>query len=141
MGLLKRIRDFRAPTDEATAAELRRQLGQLEQNISDMGAALAAAAMRRLEVAFREARSNVVVVAPGQSVGIVSTVASVQLARPTAADAGKFLAVCKGAGAASNTNLLAPAGSSINGAALFTIATSGLLQLVYCDGANYWTKP
>lgn len=141
MSALKRIRDFKAPKDETTAVELRRQLGQFESNVSDMGDAIAANAMAPLEVTEREGRTDALTVAPGQSLGIVSTVARVQLATPRASDAGKFLAVCKGAGAASNTDLMAPAGSLINGASTFTIATSGMLQLVFCDGANYWTGP
>lgn len=141
MGDLKRIRDFRAPVDAATAAELRRQLGQFEDNVSDMGDALKQAAMQPLAIRARDGRTNSLSVAPGQSLGIASTVARVQLERPRPVDAGKFLAVCKGAGAASNTDLMAPAGTLINGAALFTIVTSGRLQLVYCDGVNYWTAP
>lgn len=141
MGLLKLIRDYRAPVDAAAALDLRRQLGQLEQNVSGMGDAIVLAAMQRLQVKATEESGDALTVAPGQSLGIVSTVARVQLAAPRPADAGKFLAICKGAGAASNTDLLAPSGSSINGATLFTVTASGVLQLVYCDGVNYWTGP
>lgn len=141
MGLLKLIRDFRAPVDAATAAELRRQLGQLEQNVSDMGDALSSAAMQPLSVIEQDGRSNALTVGPGQSLGIASAVARVQLTRPTVADAGKFLAICRGAGAGPAVVVQAPARSTINGAASFSFAATGVLRLIYCDGVNYWTGP
>lgn len=141
MGLLKRIRDFRAAVDAPTAEELRRQLGQFEQNVSDLGDAIMAAAMQRLEIKERDGRTNKLTVGPGQSLGIAATVTQVQLATPTAADSGKFLVICKGAGAVTNTFVNAPAGSLINGASSYTIATSGVLRLLFCDGTNYWTGP
>lgn len=138
MSDLKRIRDFKAPKDEASADELRRQLGQFEQNVSDMGDAILAVTMAPLSPVERDGRTDGLTVAPEQSLGIISTVTRVQLAKPSAADAGKFLVICKGGGAASNTLVIAPAGSKINDTATFLITTSYTMLLVYCDGVNYW---
>jgi hypothetical protein len=138
MSALKLIRDFKAPKDEATANELRRQLGQFESNISDMGDAIVAGAMAPLEVTERDGRTDLLTVGPGQSLGIVNTVSRVQLAKPRAEDAGKFLVICKGGGSATNTQVLAPAGSKINDSPTFLITTSYMMLLVYCDGINYW---
>jgi hypothetical protein len=136
---MKRIRDFKSPTDPAKADELRRQLVQFEQNVSDMGAQLEQAKMARLNVKVRISNAEGLTVAPGQSIGIIAAVTRVQLEAPTAADEGKFLAICKGPGAPSNTTVYAPARTLINGAATYVITANGLLQLFYCDGVDYWT--
>lgn len=136
---MKRIRDFKAPSDPAKADELRRQLVQFEDNISEMEARLEQAKMARLDVKTRISSEEGLTIAPGQSVGIIAAVTRVQLTRPTFADRGKFSAICKGAGAPSNTDVFAGAGYLINGAATYTITANGLLQLFYCDGVDYWT--
>jgi len=139
MGLLKLIRDFRAPTDEATAAELRRQLGQLEQNVSDMGDRLAKGAMQRLaKQEDSPARDNHIVLAPGQfqqfdtRAGDISTT----LAKPTAADAGTFIVVIDLGGGASNLFLRAASGCTVD--ETDHVLMLAFASLLFCDGENYW---
>lgn len=137
---MKRIRDFKAPIDARSADELRRQLVQFETNTSDALDFLGLTSMRRLQVKVRITSSNGQTVAPGQSLGITATVTRVQLAPPTPGDAGKFLAICKGAGAIGNTTVYAPGGSLVNGAASYVITANGILKLFYCDGIDYWVE-
>jgi hypothetical protein len=135
---LKRTRNFTSAKDDASADELRRQLVQFESNVSDMGDAMDKSTMQRLSVKERDGRVDTLTVGPGQSVTIISTVTRVQLDKPRPGDEGKFLAICKGGGAASNTLVTAPVGAKINDTATFLITTSYMILLVYCDGVNYW---
>jgi hypothetical protein len=140
MANLRKVGNFVIPVDQLSGTELRRQIIEFQDNVAILAAQITRATMAALDVIERDAVSDAMTVAPGQSIGIVSTVARVQLLQPSAADAGKFIMVCKGAGPASNTEVLAPSGSLINGASSFTITTSGLLQLIFCDGVDYWAQ-
>lgn len=140
MSALKRIRDFKAPKDEASAAELRRQLGQLESNVSDMGDAMTKVSMGKLTRALAGiVRDDTCVLSPGQFQLFDTSAADVSttLAKPTAADAGTFLVAINMPGSANDLNLLAAAGCTIDGAASASVVTSGN-ALVFCDGENYW---
>lgn len=136
---MKRIRDFKSPRDQASQDELRRQVVTFEGNVSDAFDEVAVFGLRRLRVLQRVSNSNALLVGPGHSVGITAAVVQVQLAVPGPQDAGKFLAICKGLGAPSNTIVFAPKGSLVNGAASYLITANGLLKLFYCDGVDYWT--
>ena len=136
---MKKIRDFKPALDPSSARELSRQLRQLEDNTSDAFDAAALVAQRRLAVRKRITSANGERVAPGQSLGIAATVTSVQLDPIGPADAGKFLAICKGPGAPSNTVVFAPSSALINGSPSYTITANAILQLFYCDGVDYWT--
>jgi len=138
---MKRQREFKSPRDAASQDELRRQLIAFEGNVADAVATIETSMMSRLNVKERITNAEGVIVAPGESLGIISAVTRVQLAAPGPQDAGKFLAICKGAGAPVNTTVYAPARCLINGGGTFVIASAGLLQLFFCDGVDYWTVP
>lgn len=135
--LLARVGSFQEANTPQGARELARQLGTLEDNVSSMGSRLELVKHERLTVKTREATNNAQTLSPGQSVGVVYSVATVQLTRPSASDAGKFCALCIGAGGAVALTLMAATGSKVNGAASIALAAAGLV-LLYCDGANYW---
>lgn len=143
MSALKRIRDFKSPKDDASAEELRRQLVQFEQNVSDMGDAQAKSAMPRLaRTSPKIIHDDSCVMAPGQFQLFDTSVTNVSttFATPQPGDAGKFSFVINLPGSTSNLYLRAPAGRTINGLDHATIATAGN-ALVFCDGVNYWTVP
>ncbi|HEY6924407.1 MAG TPA: hypothetical protein VI653_13130 [Steroidobacteraceae bacterium] len=143
MSALKRIRDFKAPKDDASAEELRRQLVQFEQNVSDMGDAQAKSAMPRLvRTSPKIIHDDSCVMAPGQFQLFDTSVTNVSttFATPQPGDAGKFSFVINLPGSTSNLYLRAPAGRTIDGADHATIVTAGN-ALIFCDGVNYWTVP
>ncbi len=140
MSALKRIRDFKAPENPATAVELRRQIGQFEGNVSDMGDAIQHFGMRRLERNGPNiVRDDSCVLYPGQFQLFDSSLANVSagLAKPTAADSGKFTVAVNMPGSTSNLYLRAEAGCLIDGTDHVTIVTAGN-ALIFCDGENYW---
>jgi hypothetical protein len=136
---VKQLRDFTAPTDPRKADELRRQVLQLERNITDFAREVVVSFMQRLRVLRRITNEEGVVVAPGQSVGITAGVTRVQLAAPGAVDAGKFLVVCQSPGIAVTTTVYAPAGSLISGVDTYVLPSNGRAYVFYCDGVDYWT--
>jgi hypothetical protein len=134
---MKRIRDFKAPIDAASAAELRRQLGQFEENVSD---ALDErnAARHGHPVLNREARpSERIMLTPGQSCGFVTATGNCHatLAKPAAQYAGKSVVVYKRN--AANFLILQADRSTITGAATYSIGNPGRYE-VFCDGTEYW---
>lgn len=143
MSALKRIRDFKAPKDDASAEELRRQLVQFEQSVSDMGDAMQQTGMPRLvRTGPRIIHDDSCVMAPGQFQLFDTSVTNVSttFATPQPGDAGKFSFVINMPGSTSNLYLRAPAGRTINGTDHATIVTAGN-ALIFCDGVNYWTVP
>ncbi len=140
MSALKRIRDFKAPTDDPRSEVLRRQLIQLESNVSDMGDAMDKATMARLErTGPRIVRDDSCVLYPGQFQLFDTSITNVSttLAKPTPADAGTFIVVVNLPGSTSNLYVRAAAGCTIDGIDHVTIVTAGN-GLVFCDGENYW---
>jgi hypothetical protein len=138
---LKKIGDFTAPKDEATGAELRRQLRAFQGNVDDMGDTLKKSAMAKLE---RNGpgivRDDSCVLYPGQFQLFDTSVTNVSagLAKPTSAGAGTFIVAINLPGSTSNLYLRAEAGCLIDGTDHVTIVTAGN-ALVFCDGENYWS--
>jgi hypothetical protein len=140
MSTLKRIRDFKPAKDDASADELRRQLGQFESNVSDMGDTLQLAAMQRLSVAKNRQTSTSMVVAPGQfqladtRLGTIN----VGLAKPTAAQAGTFIVLVDLGGAAGSFSVRGQdcKYQSVTTAVVLTVTT--FAALIFCDGSDYW---
>lgn len=142
MSALKKIRDFRAPKDDATADELRRQLVQLESNISDMGDVMTQAAMQRLTVAKTTIGTKTTVglmVAPGQfqAVDTRTGTVPVALAKPSGADAGAFVVLIDLGGSAGSLFVQGQGCKIDNVSTKILIATTYAI-LLFCDGSNYW---
>lgn len=136
---LKKIRDFRAPNDAATANELRRQLGELEQNVSNMGDGIALAAMQRLARRSDTQTEKALTVAPGQFQAVDTRLGtiSVGLAKPTAAQAGTFIVLVDIGGGAGSIYIQGQGCKYENAAAAFLTVTT-FAALIFCDGVNYW---
>lgn len=135
---LKRSRDFALANTEAGAAELRRQLVELESNVASYAGTLAQSFAEPLTVADREGRGNTLSLAPGYALGVSTTVTQVRLAQPRAADAGRFALLF--VGGAATIALLASTGSLVNGAASYSWApATAKALLLFCDGVAYWT--
>lgn len=135
---MKRIRDFRAPVDEATATELRRQLGALESNVVDETQDIRNSYQRVRKVTKRAARpADTLVVAPGEAVGFDTSTGdcNVTLARPEAKYAGQSVIIYK----RSPLNFVnaQAANSTITGAAVFPFGNAGRYE-IFCDGVEYW---
>jgi hypothetical protein len=129
---LRRVRDFR--TDNP--ADLKRQLGALEDNVSAMGGHLLASLQPVLM--SRGTSRAAVALAPGQFVS-VDTVAGdvgVLLDAPTPAFAGKWALLIK-LDAANAVNLTTQSGTIDAGAAVAITAAGA--HLLFCDGSNYWS--
>ncbi len=142
MSELKKIRDFKAPKDDATADELRRQLVQFESNVSDMGDTMTQAAMQRLTVAKTAIGTKTTVgliVAPGQSQAVDTRTGTVPvaLAKPTAADAGTFIVLIDLGGSAGSL-FVQGQGCKIENAASAILTAASYAILIFCDGSNYW---
>lgn len=137
---LARIRDFKAPTDAATAAELRRQLGEFEANVASMGDEIAKPTMPRLSVADRDRRSSGLLLAPGQAAGIVTASGDtyVSLSKPQPGDEGKFVYLWS-PNQLNHIFVNVAAGSKINGVdqSVFNMAARFTI-LIFCDGIGYW---
>ncbi len=136
---LRRIRTFRVPGDPTLANELAGQLAKLEENVDQETGAIRSEYSARLKSVASEKRTSDLIVAPGQSASIDTSVGnvSVTLSRPSASDASKLVALMK-VDAANTLTVLVPAGVTINRTTSATKAIVGLL-LIYCDGVEYWT--
>lgn len=141
MSDLKRIRDFKAPKDEASANELRRQLGQFEGNVSDMGDELRSFALGRLAANLPNTTgTRGPVIAPGQfhfgdtRAGTIS----IALAKPRGKDAGTFIVLIDLGGSAGSFSVrgLDCKYENVTTATILTVTT--FAALIFCDGANYW---
>jgi hypothetical protein len=140
MGELKRIRDFKAPKDAASQDELRRQLGQFEGNVSDMGDALRQAALAKLTANLPNTTgTRGPVLSPGQfhfgdtRKGTIS----IALATPSGKDAGTFIVLIDLGGSAGAFYVQA-LDCKYENAATGTLTVSTYAALIFCDGTNYW---
>ncbi len=136
---MKLQRDFKAPVEKAGATRLREQLVAFAGDVQNALIGVLSVTLRRLRVAARISNTEGLTVAPGESIGIIAAVTRVQLAVPSAANAGTFLVICQFPGVAVTTTVYAPEGSLINGAATYVLPTNGRAYVVYCDGVDYWT--
>lgn len=138
MPLRRMIRSFIDPVDARTAANLTRQLADFEDNIANECDDIRAHTLAALKPVSLAARASVLQLEPGQSAGFDTTAGDVRvlLSAPKAAFAGKFVAVFKRV--AGNSLIVGtPEGVTINGASSFTRSAVGL-QLILCDGVEYW---
>lgn len=135
---LRRIRSYRVPGPSAEAAQLAQQLAKAEENVDQETRDIRAGFQARLKSIASEKQTSDLQIAPGQSASFDTSLGnvSVTLNKPTAADAGTFVALLK-LFAANNLTALVPAGVTINRTTSATKATVGLL-LIYCDGVEYW---
>lgn len=139
MSELKRLRDFKAAKDDASAEELRRQLVTFEGNVSDMGDRLKKLSMQRLSAAPGTVGIGKQVIAPGQFQVVDTRLGTIpiSLAKPTSADSGTFVMLIDIGGSAGSIRVqcdrctLDLQASSIITAANFTVQ-------IFCDGSNYW---
>lgn len=143
MSDLRRIRDFKAPKDDASADELRRQLVQLETNISDMADTMNQAALQRLargRVSTGTATTVGLFVSPGQFQFVDTRTGTVPLglAKPSSGDAGTFVTLIDLGGAAGSVSVQGQGCKYENstGATVLTVATWA--ALIFCDGTDYW---
>jgi hypothetical protein len=143
--LLKRIRKFVLPVtvdgtaDAIGAANQQRQLVALEQNVSDMGAAIALAAAPRLTRAAESTVKSGATVGPGQYHVVDTRTTGIRfiLSKPTANDSGKLVVVLDIGGSASSVTAEAQ-GCTIDGVGSVAITVPNYAMIIFCDGANYW---
>ncbi len=135
---LRRIRTFRVPGEPTLANELAGQLAKLEENVLQEVTEIRSEFQARLRPVASEKRTSDLIVAPGQSASIDTSVGnvSVTLAKPGAKDDGTFIALQK-VFAVNTLTALVPAGVTVNRTTSITKAAVGLL-LIYCDGVEYW---
>ncbi len=127
-------RDYRTESP----LELRRQLQELEGEISAFMRALPFATMAPLAIRETESQSNGLELAPGSVIGVRDSVVRVQLAPPRPVDAGRFAALYVRGSASIELN--APSVSAVNTASSYTWAPSAASALLLlCDGLSYWT--
>ena len=141
MSSLKRIRDFKAPKDEASQEDLRRQLVAFESNVSDMGNAITQAAQQRLSAGSLPVGTSSaagLVVAPGQfqTIDTRPGVVRIGLAKPARKDAGTFVVLIDIGGGANNMNVRCD-GCLFDSAVSVVFAVT-FAALIFCDGTNYW---
>lgn len=138
LDLLRRIRSFRVPGDPVVANELSQQLAKLEDNVSNMGAALLLRTMAALEPLPETIVADGSIIAAGQF-GRYDTARvnlSGLLTQATPSRRGLLLVIKT---SASNTLTLYPqSGQLIDGAATLALAALGA-RLLFCDGEGYWS--
>lgn len=139
MSLLKRVSDFTAPKDEASAIELRRQLVAFQGNVSDMSDRIGALAMPRLgQVRPGVVQDSQTVLYPGSFQLFDTTAGNIDaaLAKPDSSGSGTFVVVVDVATGANNLTLHAESGCTVN--ATDSVLVTTFLALLFCDGVNYW---
>lgn len=134
----RRIRSFRVPGDPTLANELAQQLAKFEENVEQETKDIRSGYQQRLKPVASERLTSDLLISPGQSASFDTSAGnvSVTLTAPSAADAGKLIALQK-VFAANTLNVLVQTGTTINRAASTSKAAVGLL-LIYCDGEEYW---
>lgn len=135
---LRKLREFTDPTDARTARQLTRQLGELEENCAAETASIRLEHLPNLTAKDDSTRDDGVILAPGESLGVDTTSASlsVVLEAPDAESAGRLAAIFKRV--AANTVTVRPDGGAlINGATSLAITAVGL-RLILSDGKAYW---
>jgi hypothetical protein len=140
----RKVREFTDPIDARTARQLTRQVAEFEENVSAETASIRTAYLARLTAKDTSARTSGVIVAPGESLGVDTAAASldVLLERPSAKNAWRLVALFKRV-AANNLTVRAEGAALDKGAALINGATSLVissagLTLLLSDGENYW---
>ncbi len=138
MPLRRMIRSFTAPVDARTAATLTRQLADFEDNVSIECDDIRATTLQALKPTALGVRATGTMLSPGASAGFETADGDlvVLLATPEARLAGKFAVAWKRS-AANNLIFRVAGGASINGAAFLSRSSVGL-QLLFCDGVEYW---
>jgi hypothetical protein len=141
MSELKRIRDFKSAKDDVSADELRRQLGQFEGNVSDMGDALKLGAMARLAAKLPDTTGmRGPVISPGQFhfADTRAGTVSLALAKPASNDAGTLIVLIDLGGSAGSFSVsgLDCKFENLTTATVFNVATWA--AMIFCDGVDYW---
>jgi hypothetical protein len=135
---LRQLRNFTDPTNAKSAAELTRQIADFEDNVAAETASIRDEFMLELKPKSTSTRTNGVIVAPGEYLGVDTTSSDllVVLEKPSAQNAGRFAGITKRV-AVNTMNVVVEGGALINGATPYAATAVGLYPFL-SDGEAYW---